>query len=192
MANVCVFCGSRSGVLPEFGRVAAEFGEILATQGHTLVYGGGRTGIMGILADAVLRRNGRIIGVIPKHLARSELMHDCVMDMRITADMHQRKALMHQLADVYVALPGGFGTLEELFETLTWAQLELHNRPVALLNTAGLFDGLMQMLDQMTQQGFLTPTCRSHLYVLPALDAFNDWLAGAASNIASGNSQRFP
>ncbi len=192
MANVCVFCGSRSGVLPEFGRVAAEFGEILVRQGHTLVYGGGSTGIMGILADAVLRHNGRIIGVIPRHLARPGLMHDRVTDMRITVDMHERKALMHQLADVYVALPGGFGTLEELFEAVTWAQLDLHNRPVALLNTAGLFDGLIQMLEQMTQQGFLSPRCRSHLYVLPALDAFNDWIDAAVSNIASRSSQRFP
>lgn len=184
MANVCVFCGSRSGVTPEFGEIAEKIGASLVKRGHVLVYGGGSTGIMGILADSVLQHHGIVIGVIPKHLARPELMHDGVSDMRITADMHERKALMHQLADIYIALPGGFGTLEELFETVTWAQLELHNRPVALLNTNGLFDGLVQTLNQMTQQGFLSQACRAHLSVLSNLDEFNAWLTSAANRIA--------
>ena len=192
MVNVCVFCGSRAGALPEFGQVAAKLGETLAKQGHTLVYGGGSTGIMGIVADAVLKHNGRIIGVIPKHLARPELMHHRVTDMRITENMHERKAVMHQLADLYIALPGGFGTLEELFETVTWAQLEIHNRPVALLNVAGLFDGLILMLDEMTRQGFLSPTCRSHLSILPALDACSEWLTASAKAIKSHESQGLP
>lgn len=165
MASICVFCGSRSGNLREFADAAELLGNCLAVSGHTLVYGGGSTGIMGILADAVLRNGGKVIGVIPKQLARPELMHYGVADMRITADMHERKALMHSLADAYIALPGGYGTLEELFEAVTWAQLEIHQRQVAVLNICGLYNGLVTMLDQMTEHGFLSQNCRRHLQV---------------------------
>ena len=181
MARICVFCGSRSGDLAEFTAAAELLGLFLAESGHTLVYGGGSTGIMGILADAVLRNGGRIIGVIPKHLARPELMHDGVADMRVTIDMHERKALMHSLADAYIALPGGYGTLEELFEAVTWAQLEIHTRQVAVLNIGGLFDGLVTMLDEMTERGFLSKECRRHLQVFSKTPQMFEWMASLAT-----------
>ncbi|MCA9008894.1 MAG: TIGR00730 family Rossman fold protein [Planctomycetaceae bacterium] len=177
MARICVFCGSRSGDSDEFAAAAEKVGTLLAACGHTLVYGGGSTGIMGVLANAVLRAGGNIIGVIPEHLARPELMHDKVQDMRITADMHERKAVMHSLADAYIALPGGYGTLEELFEAVTWAQLDLHTREVAVLNVCGLFDGLCAMLDKMTDHGFLSADCRRHLRVYLDSQQLLDWLS---------------
>ncbi len=160
MLRVCVFCGSKSGDRAEYAESAEQLGQWLARGGHTLIYGGGSTGMMGLLAEAVLAERGAVIGVITEHLARPELMHAGVCDMRITRDMHARKALMHELSDVYVGLPGGFGTLEELFEAVTWAQLELHARPVLLLNVAGLYDGLIRLLDDMTVHGFLSLRCR--------------------------------
>ena len=175
MARICVFCGSRPGDLPAFAEAAELLGTFLAQHGHTLVYGGGSTGIMGILADAVMRNGGKVIGVIPGHLARPELMHEGVADMRITVDMHERKALMHSLADAYVALPGGYGTLEELFEAVTWAQLEIHTCQVAVLNICGLFDGLVSMLDQMTERGFLSQDCRRHLQVFSETAQILKW-----------------
>jgi uncharacterized protein (TIGR00730 family) len=177
MASLCVFCGSRSGNLSEFSEAAELLGICLAESGHTLVYGGGSTGIMGILANAVLRNGGHVVGVIPQHLARPELMHDGVADMRITADMHERKALMHSLADAYIALPGGYGTLEELFEAVTWAQLEIHTRQVAVLNTCGLFNGLVTMIDQMSEHGFLSLECRRHLQVFSSTAEVLEWAA---------------
>ena len=180
MARICVFCGSHPGDLPEFAEAAEMLGAFLARHGHTLVYGGGSTGIMGILADAVLRHGGNVIGVIPKHLARPELMHDGVADMRITLDMHERKALMHSLADAYIALPGGYGTLEELFEAVTWAQLEIHTCQIAVLNTCGLFNGLVIMLDAMTEQGFLSQDCRKHLQVYSNTAHMLEWAASLA------------
>jgi len=181
MVRICVFCGSRPGNLSEFAEAAAALGVYLAESGHTLVYGGGRTGIMGILADAVLRNGGNVIGVIPRHLARPELMHGGVVDMRITVDMHERKALMHRLADAYIALPGGYGTLEELFEAVTWAQLEIHTCQVAVLNIGGLFDGLVTMLDQMTELGFLSQDCRRHLQVFTNTAQVFEWAACLAA-----------
>ncbi|MCX7387823.1 MAG: TIGR00730 family Rossman fold protein [Planctomycetota bacterium] len=181
MARICVFCGSRSGNLGEFAAAAELLGVCFAKSGHTLVYGGGSTGIMGILADAVLRNGGNVIGIIPRHLARPDLMHHGVADMRITVDMHERKALMHSLADAYLALPGGYGTLEELFEAVTWAQLEIHTRQVAVLNICGLFNGLVTMLDQMTEQGFLSLNCRRHLQVFTSTTQVLDWATSLAT-----------
>ena len=181
MARICVFCGSRPGALPEFAEAAELLGIYLAQSGHTLVYGGGSTGIMGILADAILQNSGKVIGVIPQHLARPELMHNGVADMRITIDMHERKAMMHSLADAYIALPGGYGTLEELFEAVTWAQLEIHTREVAVLNISGLFNGLVTMLDEMTEQGFLSPDCRRHLKVFSNTAQLLEWVAASAT-----------
>ncbi len=178
MASICVFCGSRSGDSREFADAAATLGSLIAEYGHTLVYGGGSTGMMGAIADAVLAKNGKIIGVIPKHLARPELMHSGIPDMRVTVDMHERKALMHSLTDVYIALPGGYGTLEELFEAVTWAQLELHTRHVKVLNIGGLFDGLIDMLERMTEAGFLSTDCRRHLEVFSTVDQMRAWISG--------------
>ena len=175
MASVCVFCGSRTGDDPGFVAAAKQFGRHLAAEGHTMIYGGGSTGIMGAIADAMLEKNGRIIGVIPEHLARVELMHAAVADMRITRNMHERKALMHELSDVYVTLPGGFGTMEELFEAVTWAQLELHARPIVLLNLHGLFDGIVDLVASMTRRGFLSPKCQQLMAVVSTVDDLIQW-----------------
>ncbi len=177
MAHICVFCGSRSGDSQQFADAAVALGSLISEFGHTLVYGGGSTGIMGVIADAVLANNGKIVGVIPSHLARPELMHSGVADMRVTADMHERKAMMHSLADVYIALPGGYGTLEELFEAVTWAQLELHTRQVKILNIGGLYDGLVEMLDRMMETGFLSRDCRRHLEVFSTVDEMSAWIS---------------
>ena len=180
MAHICVFCGSRSGDSQQFADAAAKLGSLIAEYGHTLVYGGGSTGIMGVIADAVLAKNGNIVGVIPRQLARPELMHSGVADMRVTLDMHERKALMHSLADVYIALPGGYGTLEELFEAVTWAQLELHTREVKVLNIGGLYNGLVEMLDRMTETGFLSTACVRHLEIFSTVDEMSAWISSIA------------
>lgn len=175
MANICVFCGSRSGDCAEYTQAARELGLYLAQSGHRLIYGGGSTGIMGAVADAVLENNGSIIGVIPTHLC-VELMHAAVMDMRVTADMHERKALMHQLSDIYVVLPGGYGTMEEFFEAVTWAQLDLHTRPIAVLNLFGIYDGLIQLMDTMMNSGFLSAKCRAHVTEFQDAHLLLEWL----------------
>jgi uncharacterized protein (TIGR00730 family) len=176
MTNVCVFCGSRSGDRPEYAQAAYELGAYLANAGHRLIYGGGSTGIMGAIADAVLEKSGQITGVIPTHLARVELMHAAVQDMRVTTDMHERKALMHSLSDIYVVLPGGFGTMEEFFEAVTWAQLDLHTRPIAVLNLFGIYDGLIQLMDTMMKTGFLSAKCRAHVTEFQDPLAMMEWL----------------
>ena len=180
MSHICVFCGSRPGDSRHFSDAAATLGSLIADFGHTLVYGGGSTGIMGVVADAVLAKGGRIIGVIPQHLARPELMHTGVADMRVTADMHERKALMHSLADAYLALPGGYGTLEELFEAVTWSQLELHTREVKVLNIGNLFNGLVDMLASMTEAGFLSANCHRHLEIFSTVDEMSAWISALA------------
>lgn len=179
MANICVFCGSSSGHRPEFAESAALLGQQLVDQGHCLVYGGGIVGLMGALADAVLQNGGHVIGVIPEALARVELMHPDVPDMRIVPDMHIRKATMHELADGYIALPGGFGTMEELFEVLCWAQLDFHTAPVTILNTNGYYDGLLRVIDTMISEAFL---CDSYRCLLNTCDTDQELLNWLTSN----------
>ncbi|MEZ6130171.1 MAG: TIGR00730 family Rossman fold protein [Planctomycetaceae bacterium] len=176
MAAVCVFCGSQSGLSPAHTQAAVDLGKTLVACGHSLIYGGGSTGMMGALADAMLERGGHVIGVIPEALANVELMHTQVVDMRIVPDMHVRKATMHKLADVYIALPGGFGTMEELFEALCWAQLEFHTAPVVVLNVDGLFDGLARLVEDMIQQGFLKETYRGLLTMVSSVAELEQWL----------------
>ncbi len=176
MARICCFCGSRMGTNPIHGVAAREVARQLAVREHTLVYGGGSTGIMGVLADTLLRSVSPVIGVIPEHLARPELMHQGVADMRVTQDMHERKALMHELAEAYIVLPGGYGTLEELFEAVTWAQLDLHRTPIALLNSGDLYSGLLTTLEKMTEQDFMSPGCRSLLNSASTVESLMDWL----------------
>ncbi|GAB5442016.1 MAG: TIGR00730 family Rossman fold protein [Fuerstiella sp.] len=176
MASICVFCGSRSGDHPGYAQAATELGKSLAGDGHRLIYGGGSTGIMGALADAMLAHGGEITGVIPSALANVELMHADVQDMRIVPDMHVRKATMHSLADGYIALPGGFGTMEELFEVLCWAQLAFHTAPIAVLNTDGIYDGLLTMIRSMYDRGFIGDSCRNLLSVPNEMKQLRSWL----------------
>ena len=164
-STLCVFCGSRTGSDPAFTQVAVELGTALA-EGHIrLVYGGGNVGLMGVLADAVLAAHGQVTGVIPQSLVNRELAHAGVDDMRVVESMHARKALMAQLADGFLALPGGLGTFEELFEILTWAQLGFHHKPVAVLNVNGYFDPLLDLMDRAVRDGLLRSENRALLMV---------------------------
>lgn len=169
--HVCVFCGSKAGKGEHYRQAAAQLGRLLADNGHTLVFGGGSVGLMGVLADAVLEANGHVIGVIPKRLATKELLHPGVPDMRQVDDMHARKALMAELSDAFIALPGGYGTLEEFFEIVTWAQLGIHRKPIGLLNVAGYFDPLVTLIDHAVEEGFIKPKHRGLIVVESRPDA---------------------
>lgn len=153
--NICVFCGSAAGRNPVYGRAAENFGRLLAEGRHRLVYGGGNVGLMGIVADAVLKHEGEVIGVIPGFLEQREVAHRGVTKLEVVTSMHQRKQRMAELAEAFVALPGGWGTLEELAEILTWKQLGLIRHQVGLLNINGFFDPLLLQLQRMVDEGFL-------------------------------------
>ncbi len=158
--RICVYCGSNSGSRPAYAEAARELGALLAQRDLGLVYGGGRVGLMGILADAVLAAGGSVIGVIPEALVAREVAHLGLKDLRVVASMHERKALMVELADAFIALPGGFGTLEEFCEVLTWAQLGLHRKPHGLLNVAGFYDPLLAFFDHAVTENFIRPAHR--------------------------------
>jgi uncharacterized protein (TIGR00730 family) len=174
--RVCVFCGSNPGFDPLHRQVADDLGTEIVRRGWGLVYGGGSVGLMGTVADAVLRAAGDVIGVIPEMLATRELLHTGVSDMRITSTMHTRKALMEQSADAFVALPGGFGTFEELLEIITWGQLGLHEKPIGILNVGGFYDGLVLFFDQAIRAGFIKPQHRELIVVADTPAALLDLL----------------
>lgn len=159
------------------------FGVELAARGHGVVYGGGHVGLMGVLADAVLSGGGAVIGVIPRALVDRELAHNGVTDLQVVPDMHTRKARMAEQADAFVALPGGIGTLEELFEVWTWAQLGLHAKPIGVLNVGGFFDHLLAFCDQLVEDGFLPSASRDHLVVADTAAALLDALADTPAMI---------
>jgi uncharacterized protein (TIGR00730 family) len=163
--RLCVFCGSSFGAREVYRAGAEAFGELLARRQIELVYGGARAGLMGALADAVLAGGGQVIGVMPEALRERELAHLGLTDLRIVGSMHERKALMASLSDGFIALPGGIGTLEELFEVWTWSQLGLHAKPCALLDVDGFYGGLAAFMDHVVAQGFLTPKARQALIV---------------------------
>jgi uncharacterized protein (TIGR00730 family) len=150
-----VFCGSRTGDNEVYRANARRLGELMAERGYGLVYGGGHIGLMGVLADAILAAGGEAIGVIPQNMIDKELAHSQLTKLHVVDTMHQRKALMADLADGFAALPGGFGTADELFEILTWAQLRYHAKPIGLLNTDGFFDSLLAWLDHAVTDGFI-------------------------------------
>jgi uncharacterized protein (TIGR00730 family) len=165
MKSICVYCGSAKLASKEYFVAAQEMGETLARRGQTLIYGGGRTGLMGALADAALAASGQVIGVITEGMNTPELAHTRLTRLEVTATLHQRKARMYELAEGYIALPGGYGTLDELFETLTWAQIGEHAKPVGLLNVNGYYDDLLKMLDKAVKEKFLFPEHRRALIV---------------------------
>jgi len=165
MKSVCVFCGSSPGAREDYGVMAKRLGTLLAEQDLTLVFGGGNVGMMGILADAALAAGGRVLGVIPRALVARELAHKGLTEQHIVASMHERKQRMADLADAFIALPGGWGTLDELCEMMTWAQLAIHVKPVGLLNLAGFFDGLLLQLAHAERERFLKPDHRAMLLV---------------------------
>lgn len=165
MKRVCVFCGSSRGARSVYEEAAQQLGQALAKRGVGLVYGGGHLGLMGALADATMAAGGEVIGVIPQALVAKELAHAGVADMRIVGSMHERKALMADLSDAFITLPGGFGTLEEFFEVLSWAQLGLHGKPCGILNVAGFYDTLLAVFDQVVTEAFVRPAHRSLVLV---------------------------
>lgn len=163
--RLCVFCGSSSGQDPVYLEAARSLGEAMAARGIDLVYGGASVGLMGAVADAALGRGGHVIGVMPQALVDKEIAHRGLSDLRVVGSMHERKALMAELADGFIALPGGLGTFEELFEVWTWAQLGYHRKPCALLNAGGFYDKLTDFLDDVVERGFVKPIHRSMLIV---------------------------
>jgi uncharacterized protein (TIGR00730 family) len=177
LSSICVFCGSNGGADPAYLRTAEAVGTGLATRGIRVVYGGGRVGMMGAVADAARAAGGEVVGVIPRQIFDLEIGHTGLDDLRVVSSMHERKALMAELSDAFVALPGGIGTLEELFEVYTWAQLGIHNKPLALLDVAGYFQPLAAFLDHAVDQRFLRPETRGMLEVAEDLDGLLEKLA---------------
>jgi uncharacterized protein (TIGR00730 family) len=161
--RICVFCGSNSGVLSAYGEAAHTVGRLLAQRGIELVYGGGKVGLMGALADACLVEGGRVIGVIPQALVDKEVAHTGLTELRIVNSMHERKAIMAGLSDVFVALPGGYGTWDELFEALSWSQLGIQRKACGILNVNGYYDPLLQLTDKAVAEGFLRKISRELL-----------------------------
>ena len=156
MKYICVFCGSQTGSNPVYARAAVELARAIVAKGMGVVYGGGSIGLMGVLADAVLAQSGSIIGVIPRALADREVAHDGLTQLHLVTSMHERKAMMADLSDAFIALPGSYGTLDELCEAITWFQLDIHDKPVGLLNVDGYFDALLHMFDHAVAEGFLS------------------------------------
>lgn len=163
--RLCVYCGSATGHDAVYAESARELGQEIARRGMSLVYGGGHVGLMGVVADAALAAGAEVTGVIPSALMDSEVGHTRLTKLHVVKDMHERKALMAELADGFVALPGGIGTLEELFEVMTWLQLGYHRKPVGLLNTLGFYDDLVRLLDKQRDAGFLKPAHHALLMI---------------------------
>lgn len=179
MPSICVYLGSREGYDPRFREAAVTLGRAIAEHGMTLVYGGARVGLMGALADAALTAGGEVTGVIPHHLVDRELAHDGLTTLVRVADMHERKASMAAHADAFIALPGGIGTLEELFEIWTWQYLGLHDKPIAVLDVDGFYQPLLEFLDRTVEAGFLNATTRAHLMASSDPDSLLDRLLAA-------------
>lgn len=161
--RICVFSGSSSGALPGYHEAATELGRLVARRGIGLVYGGASVGLMGAVANAALVAGGSVMGVITQHLFEREVAHEGLPDLRVVASMHERKAVMADLSDAFIALPGGIGTLEEIFEVWTWTQLGTHAKPCAILNVAGFYDKLLDFLDHVADHAFLKPVHRDML-----------------------------
>ena len=178
LKRICVFCGSNPGRDPRYAEAARELGTTLARNGIGLVYGGASVGLMGMVADAALAGGGEVIGVIPQALVDKEVAHRGLGDLRVTNSMHERKALMAELSDGFVALPGGAGTLEELFEVWTWAQLGQHAKPCALYDVAGFYERLAGFLDHATAEGFMKAPHRDMLIVAESAAALLERLRG--------------
>ena len=165
MVNICIFCGSSAGKNSSYKSEAIRLGRLLAEKKLTLIYGGGNIGLMGAIAASAIDNGGQAIGVIPQFLVDKELVYNRLTEVRIVASMHERKAAMAELADAFIAMPGGFGTLEETVEALTWAQLGLHGKPIGLLNIDGYYNSLNAFFNHMVQEGFLLPEYKEMLLV---------------------------
>jgi hypothetical protein len=184
--RLAVYCGSAAGVDPAFAGVTRDLGKLMAERGIDLVYGGGRLGLMGIIADTVLEHGGKVYGVIPEALVAHEVAHLGCTELFKVADMHQRKAKMTELCDAFVALPGGIGTLDELFEAWTWNALGYHSQPLCLLNVNGFWDDLADFMDHVSSSGFLSPARRGQLLKAENPGQAIDLLDEAAASAAQG------
>jgi uncharacterized protein (TIGR00730 family) len=177
--RICVYAGSNRGADPAYAEAAADLATVLAQRGIGVVYGGAHKGLMGILADTALAAGGEVIGVIPQALVDREIAHAGLSELRVVGSMHERKALMAELADAFIALPGGAGTLEELIEVYTWSQLGMHTKPMGVLNVKGYYDGLAALLDHAHEEGFLRAEHRAAMHAEPTakalLDRFEGW-----------------
>ncbi|MGY0798464.1 LOG family protein [Lysobacter sp. A286] len=176
MRSICVYCGSNPGARPIYAERAALLGTQLGSQGLTVVYGGGDVGLMGIVADAALAAGGEVIGVIPEQLVNLEVAHRGLTRLDVVANMHERKKRMFDLSDAFVALPGGFGTMDEMFEMLTWRQLGIGDKPCAFLDVDGFFAPLIAMMDRMVAEGFVHPGQRQDLWHGEDIDTMLDWM----------------
>jgi uncharacterized protein (TIGR00730 family) len=171
MKRICVFCGARSGNKPVYAQAARDAALAIVAAGYGIVFGGGRVGLMGILADTALEAGGEVVGVIPSALASREIAHHGVTKLHVVADMHERKAMMADASDGFIALAGGYGTMEEFAEILTWRQLGIHDKPIGLVNTDGFYDQLIGAIDRMTDDGFVTAENRTLFRVEPTIEA---------------------
>lgn len=180
MRSICIFCGSSPGNRPEYLQVARATGRLIAERGLTLVYGGGKVGLMGALADAALLAGGRVVGIIPQLLLDREVGHPGLSELHVVTSMAERKLMMGELSDAFLTLPGGIGTLDELFEAWSWTQLGLHDKPSGLLNYRGYYDALIQFLDLAVAEGFQRPRHRAALLVDTEVEPLLDQLQAAA------------
>lgn len=185
MKSLCVYCGASPGVRKSYTEAAQTVGRLCAQKGLQLVYGGGNVGLMGVVATSALEAGGRVVGVIPQSLIDRELAHLEVSELKVVQTMHERKAYMEQISDAFVAIPGGFGTLDELFEIVTWSQLGFHNKPIGILNVDGYFDSLLEFMDQSVREGFVRPQHRNMIIVesdadhlISRLSAISDQISG--------------
>ncbi len=180
MTRICVFCGSNTGVQPGYARLAAEVARTLVSSGYGIVYGGGSIGLMGVLADAALAAGGDVTGVIPEALSRSEIAHVGLTRLHVVGSMHERKALMAQSSDAFIALPGGFGTMDEFCEVLSWRQLGIHDKPIGLLEYDGYFRHLTALFDAMVDEGFLAPANRRLFVQSESIETLLQLMFGSA------------
>lgn len=178
MKSICVYCGSNAGNKPAYAEQAATLGQRIAGEGMRLIYGGGNVGLMGIVADAALDAGGVVTGVIPQQLADWEVAHRGLTDLQVVGSMHERKQRMFDLSDAFVALPGGFGTMDEMFEMLTWRQLGIGNKPCAFLDVGGFYTPLIEMIDRMVAEHFLHPAQRADLWHGADITAMLAWMRG--------------
>ena len=185
MKSLCVYCGSNSGIRPAYAERAIALGTRMARDGIRLVYGGGNIGLMGAIADAVLAAGGDVVGVIPKQLLDMEVAHLGLTELEVVGSMHERKSRMFDLADGFVALPGGFGTLEEIVEMLTWRQLGIGDKPCAILDIEGYYQPLVAMMDRMVEERFLHPGQREDLWTGQDIDAMLVWMRDYQPAVAS-------
>ncbi|HVJ31492.1 MAG TPA: TIGR00730 family Rossman fold protein [Terriglobia bacterium] len=175
--SICVYCGSSFGHSPRFAEIAADLGQEMARRGIRLIYGGGRVGLMGKVADAVMANGGQVTGIIPQHLEDDEVGHRGLTELKVVDSMHTRKRMMFDLSDAFVVLPGGSGTLDEAFEVITWRQLRLHDKPVVIVNIDGYWDKLIALFDHVIETGFAKPATRQHFSVVNSIGRLFDLLA---------------